>query len=60
MEDAIPISSDLVNPWSVETLEEFHFYCCPECNDRYQSAIKFKAHATFNHPKVSPFFNKLI
>ena len=26
----------LANPWSVENLEHFLYYCCPECKERIQ------------------------
>ena len=25
------------NPWTVENLEEFLYFCCPECDERNQS-----------------------
>merc|ERR1711881_298161 len=25
------------NPWNVETLNEFLYYCCPECNEKDRS-----------------------
>ena len=40
------------NPWLVETLEEFLFYNCPECNDKIShSKDEFIDHAWYNHPK---------
>jgi hypothetical protein len=48
--DKEDISSN--NPWAVDTIEEFHFYCCPECDERYHSAKQFKEHASYKHPKV--------
>ena len=39
------------NPWFVENLEEFLYFCCPECNERSQSEDLFLAHALENHPK---------
>jgi hypothetical protein len=39
------------NPWAVNTLEEFLFFCCPECSDRSPSVKSFVHHALSLHPK---------
>ena len=41
------------NPWSVETVEQFLFYNCPECDNKTQSKTIFINHAYLNHPRVS-------
>ena len=28
---------DKDNPWAVENLKEFLYFCCPECDERNQS-----------------------
>ena len=33
------------NPWAVGHLEEFLYYCCPECDERNQSKALFVKHA---------------
>ena len=33
------------NPWAVGNLEEFLYYCCPECNEKNQSKELFLQHA---------------
>ena len=33
------------NPWTVEHLEEFLYYCCPECDEKSQSKELFLQHA---------------
>jgi hypothetical protein len=38
------------NPWVVNQLEDFLFYCCPECSDRSQTKETFINHALFQHP----------
>lgn len=38
------------NPWVVTYLEEFLFYCCPECDVKCQSKDFFLHHALGNHP----------
>ena len=40
------------NPWNVLSLEAFHFYCCPECEDKYPTKEQFVEHATSTHPKA--------
>lgn len=42
---------DSTNPWAVESLEEFLYFCCPECNDKSQTKEIFISHAWSNHPK---------
>ena len=31
------MEEDINNPWSVENIEVFHLYCCPECEQKYSS-----------------------
>ena len=39
------------NPWTlVSQLEEFLYFCCPECNEKYQSKELFIKHALDCHP----------
>ena len=38
------------NPWSVRNLEEFQYYCCPECNLKDHSRENFLEHALNQHP----------
>ena len=38
-----------VNPWGSENLEEFLFYCCPECDHKYKNAQSFVDHALLSH-----------
>ena len=39
------------NPWDVLSIEAFHFYNCPECEDKYSSKKYFIDHALVSHPK---------
>ena len=41
-----------VNPWVVAHLEEFLFFCCPECDEKSQSKEYFLEHAIGHHPKA--------
>ena len=38
------------NPWIVTNLEEFLYFCCPECDERSQSEELFLDHAFEKHP----------
>jgi hypothetical protein len=51
MEEAtvVKCEPDLKNPWAVTQLEDFLFYCCPECNDRSQNIETFIKHALTQH-----------
>ena len=37
------------NPWNVQTLDEFLFYCCPECDNKYVTKSHFVEHALTSH-----------
>ena len=45
-----------LNPWLVESIEAFSFYCCPECQFRSNEAIFFQAHALQNHDLSKSLF----
>jgi hypothetical protein len=40
------------NPWEVEQLEDFLFFCCPECDERSPTKDIFIEHAINDHPLV--------
>ena len=50
---------DNENPWFVENLEEFLYYCCPECDlsreSIFQSRELFLEHALETHPKAKSY-----
>ena len=49
------------DPWNVDTLEEFLYYCCPECKDeRIQNKADFIKHALEEHPKSKVSVTKII
>ena len=37
------------NPWKVSNVEEFLFFCCPECDERNKSKDAFLRHAFTDH-----------
>ena len=44
------MTNNKVNPWSVENIDEFLQYCCPECDVKYQAKERFVLHAFEKHP----------
>jgi hypothetical protein len=50
--DDQPTVSVLKNPWNVESVSFFSFFCCPECAYRSQTETDFKQHAVKSHPQV--------
>ena len=40
------------NPWNVISIEAFHFYNCPECEDKYVTKEQFVGHAMISHKKA--------
>ena len=44
------------NPWQVENMDAFSFWCCPECVYKSQDRDLFKEHAVDHHPKSSTLF----
>ena len=47
----------MINPWLVDTIEEFSFYCCPECTFKSNEPIYFQNHAIKNHDLSKSFFD---
>ena len=45
------MESDIENPWDVGNLEEFLYFCCPECDLKDRSKTHFLQHALTEHPK---------
>ena len=39
------------NPWAGGNVDEFLFYCCPECDFKNGTRLEFITHAIANHPK---------
>ena len=48
------------NPWSVENLEEFLYFCCPECDEKNQNKELFIKHALDQHPKSKKCLPKML
>jgi hypothetical protein len=45
------------NPWQVENIEVFNYYCCPECVYRAKEEFDFQVHAIQNHVQSRTLFN---
>ena len=46
-----------VNPWEVESVHAFNFFCCPECAYKDREELSFQSHALENHPKSKSLFH---
>ena len=40
------------NPWQVENLQEFLYYCCPQCDLKVKDCQDFVQHALIEHQKA--------
>ena len=47
------------NPWSVDDLDHFLYFCCPECNEKNQCRELFLEHALNEHPKAKLYLGNL-
>ena len=48
------MDTNYTNPWAVKDLEEFSYFCCPECNVKEKSEEIFLKHALQKHPHCEP------
>ena len=46
------------NPWEVENVEDFLYFCCPECDEKNHSRDHFLKHAFDQHPKSKEYLEK--
>ena len=42
--------SNWINPWHVESIQDFYFLNCPECFFKTKIDIHFQEHAVESHP----------
>ena len=47
------------NPWRVDNIQAFNYFCCPECVYRSKEELTFQAHALQNHPQSEILFCKI-
>ena len=48
MEPSIDLKD--VNPWAVESIYDYQYFCCPECETKWQVKQDFVSHAIDHHP----------
>ena len=51
---------DAENPWSAKSLEDYIFYCCPECSYKTKINDTFLEHAFVKHPKSNDFVDRIM
>ena len=49
-----------MNPWAVDNLKEFLYYCCPECEGKVKSLEDFLHHALNQHDLAKEILPKII
>ena len=52
--------STTMNPWAVNNLKDFLYYCCPECNEKEKSLESFLRHALNHHEKAKEILPNII
>ena len=52
-------SEEKFNPWDVSTIQDFLFYCCPECPYKSQDVQGFGTHAEELHPESIKSIEKM-
>ena len=45
-----------MNPWNVQSIQDFNFFCCPECVYRSKEEFEFQEHALQKHEHSKTFF----
>ena len=46
-----------VNPWEVDEVAAFSYFCCPECEFKAKTVPTFLSHANENHPRAKDFYS---
>ena len=46
-----------MNPWNVQSIQDFNYFCCPECVYRSKEEYEFQAHALKNHVLSTTLFH---
>ena len=47
------------HPWDVQSLEEFRFYCCPECPSKTLNKTEFIKHAVTRHSNSVSYIDRI-
>ena len=48
------------NPWTVTSIDDFLYFCCPQCDTKKQSRESFLEHAFEEHPKSKDALGNLM
>ena len=48
-------SDEYLNPWEVESLEDFSFYSCSKCDFKSKEDKDYQCHILEKHPKTDSF-----
>ena len=59
MFEDIEFEEKKLNPWDVKNLEEFRYYCCPECPSKNVNKTDFIKHAVTAHPESQNAIERL-
>lgn len=49
-----------MNPWMVNKLEDFLFFCCPECDTKEKDRKTFLDHAFDKHPDTKTYLSQFL
>ena len=47
----------VANPWTVDAVNDFSYFCCPECDFKSKAVPTFINHAAKNHPNAKEFID---
>ena len=47
----------VLNPWKVQSISDFNYFCCPECVYWSKEEFEFQVHALQNHVLSTTFFH---
>ena len=54
---AVTMMMNDVNPWEVDAVTAFSYFCCPECEFKTKAVPSFLSHANENHPRAKGFYS---
>ena len=57
LQEDVKLEELALNPWCLESVNDFLFYCCVECSYRDKNEQTFIQHATVYHPKSREMFS---
>ena len=51
---------EIGNPWAVNSIHDFSYFCCPDCEHKSQDKQSFVDHALYFHTKEFEVSQKMI